>query len=378
MNEIAPMDIAMPRVRKRQGRRAFGTASLGLLLAVVVHTPQGQRAEAHDYDAIGKVFRFYGTAWSGSRENYMKFAFLGNGQDTPAVWEGRPVTILQSVWPEFDGQWYIKGTPLHEHWELWDTPTFDGTQAVAAPGHTNVSDDTGAGLLERSALLIDAHVGFDPTVDTARIWPPEDPRPEVGYLQHMYHDRPDAGSGRGNLEVKIVTHRIDETVITPPDLFHGRRLEMVENAWPDINRIWYLKFVQAAGVDSGWYELMEDAALSIHGVPEDSSALYNEYGGNIGPGYLSAATIAGKFVEPVPEPATWMLLSVGGLAFVARRPQRPRVESTPREHGALRSARPPHDLLWPDALRCIDALRFGVLGRLDRVHVERAAGIQVG
>lgn len=304
----------------------FALTAAPLLIGVAVLLADGRQLQAVEYDTIGKVFRFYGIDWAGTRENNMKFAYLGNGQDTPAVWQGQPVTLINSVWPEFNGEWYMREGALLEHWELWDTTTFDGTQAIADPSHTNISDAQPTGLLERSALLINGHVGFDPAVDTGRIYPAEDPRPEVGYLQHMYHNRSDAGSGGGNLEIKIVTHRFDEAITTPPDLFHGRALELVECAWDDLNhRTWYLKFVQAAGVDSGWYELMEDPALTIHGVPDDSSALFNEFGGNLGPGYLSAATIAGKFVEPVPEPAARFLLSIGVAVLLTCRQRRARL-----------------------------------------------------
>lgn len=278
-------------------------AAVAALAATVTFVPN-MEARAADFESIGSLQRFYSTAFAG-REHNMKWFFFGSGFDTPAVWEGSAVTVANAVWPEFNGEWYLKEGALGEHWELWDSPAFDGTQAVANAGRPSVSDGDGV----PGGFLIPGHPGFVQGTDT--VGPLTDPRPSSTVNATFMWNNPvnSNGSHTPGIPIPTIEVKLNQAGLD------GRKVELVENFWTELNNlVYFLKFLTTDGA-SFRYLLFKDAAFTEPVVPDNLSAVgdfVTGLGGNgagLPTGFLFV-TLLGRYVEPISPPDHFVLYDV--------------------------------------------------------------------
>jgi len=257
-------------------------------------------AGATNYDRFGTVMYVWGSD-QGDWANNMKWFFMGGGVDEDQ-WNGRPVTVANSLWSDFDGQAYLQYSTTANRaewfalWRDYDGGNFSNQVTTTNTGYIG-SDPT-------PAYVIDGHVTFDPATDSVG-----DPRETVTGISHMYA----AGyGGRSTLQVSL-------PVSGDHYKYDGQQLELVECAWTDLNGLWYMKFNDEQGA-AAWYEMYADYdGVTYSGIATTTQAAAytgEPYCGT--EGYLSAA--AGRFV--IPEPGTMGLLAVGGLGVLIRRRRR--------------------------------------------------------
>ncbi len=240
---------------------------LSFSVVTAVPAPVMAEEEGTNYTPFGTVLYIWG-AETGT-PNVMKWFYLGGDGD---LWDGHQITIVNSQWPEFDGQWYLKNT-APERFTLWRDTALTEQVTTANTGLIGDWDNP-------AAYAIDGWVEFDPAIDSVG-----DPRETVGNYSHMWYDH---SSGFGpNLEVKIsnpVEHRF----------YDGWYLELVENGWTDLNGGWYLKWLgTSGGTYADRYELYYDAGFTQPGIPV-APDMFVAVGGELG--YLSGPR--GRFVLP--------------------------------------------------------------------------------
>ena len=254
-------------------------------------------ASATNYDRFGTVFYIWGSD-GGTVANNMKWFFMGGGVDKDQ-WNGRAVTVVNSIWSDFDGQAYLQNNPAGtaERFALWQN--YDGTT------FSNKVTTTNTGYIGTSptpAYVIDGHVTFNSATDSVG-----DPRETVTGISHMYA----AGyNSQSTLQISL-------PVAGDHYKYDGQQLELVESAWTDLNGQWYMKLHHTQGA-AAWYEMYANYDGSIYsGIAETTQAAAYTGTPYLGTeGYLSAAT--GRLVV-VPEPATLCLLGLGGLLLRRRK-----------------------------------------------------------
>lgn len=229
-----------------------------LTLGLVTAVPAAVAAdEGTNYSPFGTVLYIYGS----DGENKIKWWFLGKGLDKDQ-WDGYQVTIVNSQWPDFNGQFYLKWTGAKEMFTLWRDAAFTDQVITANTGLIGDWDNP-------AAYAIDGWVVFNPAIDSVG-----DPRETVGNMSHMWYDH-SGGSGGGNLEVKF-------QIGLEHGFLHGYFLELVDCGWPDLNGTWYLKCVGDAGsTNVDFYELYADPDFTQLGIPEDPGK-FVPYGGEYG------------------------------------------------------------------------------------------------
>lgn len=271
-----------------------------------------ERGEAAIYNSVGSVSRFYGSNYGGQASE-AKWSFLGAGQDTAAVWGGVAVTMANAVWPEFNGEWYLRGGAATESWELW-TSAVGGTMATTL--NTGVSDSYGI----PGGYILLGHPGFVQGTDTINTG--SDPRTTiVGKPSYMWAP----GSTNGNQTPGITTIEVKLPGLSQ---YTGTQVELVENFWSELdNQTYYLQYLRNDGAATR-HLLWKDSAFTIPVLPDNMNAIgdfVTSAGGNasgLWSGFLSSAR-DGRFVTPqqqtedvVPEPTTitiWSLLGTLGI-----------------------------------------------------------------
>ncbi len=253
-------------------------------------------ASATNYDRFGTIMYVWGND-QGAWANNMKWFFMGGGVDQDQ-WNGRPVTVANSLWSDWDGQAYLQYSTTANRaewfalWRDYDGSNFSNQVTTVSTG--NIGNDPTA------AYLIDGHVAFNPVTDSVG-----DPRETVTGISHMYA----AGyNAQSTLQVSL-------PVGGDHYKYEGQQLELVESAWTDLNGLWYMKVHHGQGA-SAWYEMYANYdGVTYSGIAATAQAAAytgDPYRGT--EGYLSA--VAGRLV---PEPATVCLLGLGSLSLIRRK-----------------------------------------------------------